>query len=200
MPKTKTKTKKKEQPKSAYFIAENKAVEEKHTLGVVVDNKPGVLARVIGLFSGRGYNIESLTVSETEHEKHISRITIVTVGTPDVLEQIKRQIDRMVPVHRVVDLTLRSKELGYEKPLERELALVKVRGRGEKRVEALRLAETFGARVSDAGMDHFVFEITGRSNKVEQFIQLMNQLGLVEVCRTGLASMNRGREGIKKDP
>ena len=183
-------------PASAYFIAPSEQQVERHTLSVLVDNKPGVLARVIGLFSGRGYNIESLTVSETEHEKHLSRITIVTKGTPSVLEQIKRQVERIVPVHRVVDLTLRARELGHEKALERELALVKVKGKGEKRVEALRLAEAFGAVVADANTEHFVFEITGRANKIEQFISIVTPLGLVEVCRTGVAAMNRGKAGM----
>ncbi|TGV64494.1 acetolactate synthase small subunit, partial [Mesorhizobium sp. M00.F.Ca.ET.149.01.1.1] len=119
---------------SAYFIAKETEKPETHTLSVLVDNEPGVLARVIGLFSGRGYNIESLTVSETEHEKHLSRITIVTRGTPHVMEQIKNQLERIVPVHRVVDLSVRSRELGQERPLERELALVKVAGTGDARV------------------------------------------------------------------
>ena len=156
------------------------------TLSVLVDNEPGVLARVIGLFSGRGYNIDSLTVTETEHEKHLSRITIVTRGTPDVIEQIKHQLGRLVPVHRVRDLTLESDSL------ERELALIKVTGKGEKRIEALRLAEIFRASVIDASIEHFVFEITGRTSKIEQFIQIMTELGLVEVSRTGIAAIGRG--------
>ncbi|MEM8750486.1 MAG: acetolactate synthase small subunit [Pseudomonadota bacterium] len=167
-----------------------------HTLSVLVDNEAGVLARVIGLFSGRGYNIESLTVSETEHEQHLSRITVISKGTPKVLEQIKRQLERMVPVHRVVDLTLLAHERGYEKPLERELALVKVAGTGDHRVEALRLAEAFGAQVADATTEHFIFEITGRQQKIEQFISIITPLGLVEVCRTGIAAMNRGPQGM----
>ena len=156
------------------------------TLSVLVDNEPGVLARVIGLFSGRGYNIDSLTVTETEHEKHLSRITIVTRGTPDVIEQIKHQLERLVPVHRVHDLTLEGGSL------ERELALIKVAGKGEKRIEALRLAEIFRANVIDASTEHFVFEVTGRSSKVEQFIQIMTELGLLEVSRTGVAAIGRG--------
>src|SRR5690606_2809122 len=152
---------------SAYFIAKETEKPEKHTLSVLVDNEPGVLARVIGLFSGRGYNIESLTVSETEHERHLSRITIVTSGTPHVLEQIKHQLERIVPVHRVVDLTVISRELGHERPLERELALVKVAGKGDMRVEALRLANAFRANVIDANTEHFIFEITGRVSKIE---------------------------------
>jgi acetolactate synthase-1/3 small subunit len=156
------------------------------TLSVLVDNEPGVLARVIGLFSGRGYNIDSLTVTETEHEKHLSRITIVTRGTPDVIVQIKHQLERLVPVHRVHDLTVEGESL------ERELALIKVSGRGEKRIEALRLAEIFRASVIDASTEHFVFEITGRSTKIEQFIQIMTELGLVEVSRTGIAAIGRG--------
>ena len=121
----------------------------------------------------------------------------MTSGTPDVLEQIKRQLERMGPVHRVVDLTLRARELGHEKPLERELALVKVKGKGEKRVEALRLAEAFGAIVADANTNHLVFEITGRARKIEQFIQIMSPLGLVEICRTGTVAMNRGPQGMR---
>lgn len=181
---------------SAYFIAKETQTPEKHTLSVLVDNEPGVLARVIGLFSGRGYNIESLTVSETEHERHLSRITIVTSGTPHVLEQIKHQLERIVPVHRVVDLTVRARELGQERPMERELALVKVAGVGENRVEALRLADAFRASVIDANTEHFIFEITGRISKIEQFIAIMKPLGLVEICRTGVAAMNRGPEGM----
>jgi acetolactate synthase I/III small subunit len=156
------------------------------TLSVLVDNEPGVLARVIGLFSGRGYNIDSLTVTETEHEKHLSRITILTRGTPAVIEQIKHQLERLVPVHRVRDLTLESDSM------ERELALIKVAGKGEKRIEALRLAEIFRASVIDASTEHFVFEITGRTSKIEQFIQIMTELGLVEVARTGVAAIGRG--------
>jgi acetolactate synthase I/III small subunit len=181
---------------SAYFIARETERPEIHTLSVLVDNEPGVLARVIGLFSGRGYNIESLTVSETEHEKHLSRITIVTRGTPHVLEQIKHQLERIVPVHRVVDLSVRAGELGQDKPLARELALVKVAGNGDDRVEALRLAEAFRAKVIDANTEHFIFEITGAVAKIEQFIAIMKPLGLVEVCRTGVAAMNRGPQGM----
>jgi acetolactate synthase-1/3 small subunit len=163
---------------------------ESHTLSVIVDNEPGVLARVIGLFSGRGYNIDSLTVSETEHEKHLSRITIVTRGTPMVIEQIKNQLDRLVPIHRVVDVTLAGPSI------QRELAMVKVRGTGEPRVEALRLADAFRARVIDAGPESFIFEITGASEKIEQFIALMLPLGLVEVSRTGVVAIARGPEGM----
>ena len=163
---------------------------EPRTLSVIVDNEPGVLARVIGLFSGRGYNIDSLTVSETEHEKHLSRITIVTRGTPMVIEQIKNQLDRLVPVHRVVDMTTAGPAI------ERELAMVKVRGTGEPRVEALRLADAFRARVIDAGTESFVFEITGASEKIESFITLMLPLGLIEVSRTGIVAISRGPEGM----
>lgn len=169
--------------------AVSEAVESR-TLCVLVDNEPGVLARVIGLFSGRGYNIDSLTVSETEHEKHLSRITIVTRGTPMVIEQIKHQLDRMVPVYRVVDMTLTGRSI------ERELAMVKVRGSGDHRVESLRLAEAFRARVIDATTESFVFEITGNSSKINQFVDLMRPLGLVEVSRTGVAAIGRGAEGM----
>jgi acetolactate synthase I/III small subunit len=164
---------------------------ETRTLSVIVDNEPGVLARVIGLFSGRGYNIDSLTVSETEHEKHLSRITIVTRGTPMVIEQIKNQLDRLVPIHRVVDMTTLSVP-----SIQRELAMIKVRGTGEPRVEALRLADAFRARVIDAGIESFVFEITGATEKIEQFIALMLPLGLVEVSRTGVVAIARGAEAM----
>ena len=173
-------------PASAYFIEQVHDRAECHTLSVIVDNEPGVLARVIGLFSGRGYNIDSLTVSETEHAKHLSRITIVTTGTPMVLAQIRNQLARMVPVHSVTDLTADGKHL------ERELALVKVAGHGDLRVEALRIADAFRAVVIDATVDHFVFEVTGRTSKIEQFVAIMAPLGLVEVCRTGIAAISRG--------
>jgi acetolactate synthase-1/3 small subunit len=163
---------------------------ELHTLSVLVDNEPGVLARVIGLFSGRGYNIDSLTVSETEHQKHVSRITIVTRGTPMVIEQIRNQLERLVPVHRVIDLSIGTAAL------ERELAMVKVRGKGDHRVEALRLADAFRARVIDATTESFVFELTGKSDKIEQFIALMLPLGLVEVARTGIVAISRGPEAM----
>lgn len=163
---------------------------ETHTLAVLVDNEPGVLARVVGLFSGRGYNIESLTVSETEHAKHVSRITLVTTGTPQVIEQITAQLERLVPVHTVDDLTVSGNGV------ERELALIKVAGKGDHRVEALRLAEAFRAQIVDATTESFVFELTGRSNKIEQFIGLMGPLGLVEVSRTGIAAIARGSEGM----
>jgi acetolactate synthase-1/3 small subunit len=174
-----------------YPAAPVKEKIERHTLSVLVDNEPGVLARVIGLFSGRGYNIDSLTVSETEHEKHLSRITIVTSGTPMVVEQIRHQLERLVQIQRVVDLT-DSAIPG----IERELAMVKVRGKGENRVEALRLADAFRARVIDAGTESFIFEITGASEKIESFIALMLPLGLVEVSRTGVVAIARGPEGM----
>jgi acetolactate synthase I/III small subunit len=176
------------QPGSAYPL-ETKAVRsETHTLTILVDNEPGVLARVVGLFSGRGWNIDSLTVSETEHEAHLSRITIVTSGPPMVIEQIQHQLERLVPVHSVTNLTVQGD------PIERELAMVKVAGLGEKRVEAMRLADAFRAQVIDASTEHFVFEITGKQSKIEQFIALMQPLGLVEVARTGLAAISRGPE------
>ncbi|MCB1473973.1 MAG: acetolactate synthase small subunit [Rhodobiaceae bacterium] len=184
------------QPASAYFIEERKQTLVTHTLSILVDNQPGVLARVIGLFSARGYNIDSLTVSEVSHESHVSRITVVTTALPEVIVQIKSQLERLVPVHRVTDLTEVARASRHEKPLERELALVKVSGQGEKRLEALRLADAFHATVIDATTEHFVFEITGRVNKIEQFVEIMQPLGLVEVCRTGVAALNRGPEGM----
>jgi acetolactate synthase-1/3 small subunit len=159
---------------------------ERHTIAVIVDNEPGVLARVIGLFSGRGYNIESLTVAEVDPVEGRSRITLVTSGTRMVIEQIKAQLDRVVPVHAVRDLTEEGPHV------ERELALVKVAARGEPRVEALRLADIFRARPVDTTHESFVFEITGPTEKVDAFIDLMAPLGLAEVARTGVVAVARG--------
>ena len=161
---------------------------ESHTIVITVDNEPGVLARVVGLFAGRGYNIESLTVAETEKAAHTSRITVVTSGTPAVIEQIKAQLGRLVPVHRVVDITT-------EKPgIEREMALVKVAGSGEKRVEAMRVSQVFRAKALDTTISSFVFEITGAPGKIDAYVELMRPLGLVEVSRTGVAAISRGAE------
>ncbi|MBJ6373159.1 acetolactate synthase small subunit [Sedimentitalea arenosa] len=161
-------------------------VNERHTLALLVENEPGVLARVIGLFSGRGYNIESLTVAEVDHTGHLSRITIVTTGTPQVIEQIKAQLGRIVPVHEVHDLTVEGSSV------ERELAMLKVVGDGDKRVEALRLADIFRANVVDSTLGSFVFEITGAPEKIDAFADLMRPLGLAEVARTGVAALLRG--------
>ena len=161
-------------------------VIEKHTLAVLVENEPGVLARVIGLFAGRGYNIESLTVAEVDHQGHTSRITIVTTGTPQVIEQIKAQLGRIVSVHEVHDLTVEGPSV------ERELAMFKVAGQGDKRVEALRLADIFRANVVDSTLESFIFEITGAPEKVDAFADLMRPLGLIEVARTGVAALPRG--------
>ncbi|HSI41856.1 MAG TPA: acetolactate synthase small subunit, partial [Xanthobacteraceae bacterium] len=136
------------------------------------------------------YNIDSLTVSEVSHGAHLSRITIVTTGAPMIIEQIKSQLDRLVPVHRVVDLTVSGKAL------ERELALIKVRGRGENRQEALLIADSFRARTVDTTLESFVFEITGKPDKIDQFVSLLEPLGLVEVSRTGVAAIGRGPEGM----
>ena len=163
---------------------------EAHTLSVLVENAAGVLARVIGLFSGRGYNIESLTVAEVDGEAHMSRITIVTSGSPMVIEQIKAQLSRIVPVSRVTDLTVEAEAI------EREMALVKVAGIGEKRVEALRVSESFRARVVDTTHESFVFELTGAKSKIDVFVHLMRPLGLKEVSRTGIAAIARGPEAM----
>jgi acetolactate synthase-1/3 small subunit len=161
---------------------------ERHTLSITVDNEPGVLARVVGLFSGRGYNIESLTVAEVDRAAHTSRITVVTTGTPQVLDQIRAQLARLVPVQRVADLT-------EERPgVEREMALVKVACSGEKRVEALRMSDVFRARVIDTTQTSFVFEITGAPSKIDAYLELMRPLGLVETTRTGVTAIARGPE------
>jgi acetolactate synthase I/III small subunit len=159
---------------------------ERHTVAVLVDNEPGVLARVIGLFSGRGYNIESLTVAEVDRSNSLSRITIVTRGTPMIIEQIKAQLSRLVPVHKVHDLTDEGPSV------EREMALIKVAGKGEARIESLRLADIFRARVVDSTTESFVFEMTGSGEKLNAFISLMVPLGLVEVSRTGTVAIARG--------
>jgi len=161
---------------------------ERRIFAVLVDNEPGVLARVIGLFSGRGYNIDSLTVTEVDPAAHLSRITIVSSGTRQVLDQIHAQLDRLVPVHRVSDVANEYAD-AY---VDREAALVKVAGSGERRVEALRIADIFKAEVVDAGLDYFVFQVTQRPDKLERFIDLMRPLGLVDVCRTGVIAINRG--------
>ena len=176
--------------KSHYSDPPKHQSSHRHTLSVLVDNEPGVLARIAGLFSGRGYNIESLTVSETEHQKHVSRITVVTTGTAQVIEQLIHQLERLVPVHRVRDLTVHGAFV------ERELALVKVVGTGDARREALRLAEAFGARTLDATLTSFIFEMTGTSEEIERFLSIMSEVGLVEVSRTGVAAMARGAEAF----
>jgi acetolactate synthase I/III small subunit len=178
-----------------YDIPNTRPHVRRHTLAVIVDNEFGVLARVIGLFSGRGYNIESLTVAEIEHEnselsKGKSRITIVTSGTEVVIEQIKKLLEKMVPVHKVHDLTVEGAHV------ERELALLKVASVGATRLEALRVADIFRARVVDATPESFVFELTGESAKLDAFTGFMEQLGLVEICRTGIAAMSRGKDSV----
>lgn len=167
-------------------ISQEKA--ERHTLAVIVDNEPGILARIAGLFTARGYNIASLTVSEISDDKAVSRITIVTSASPPVMEQIMAQLDRLVPVHKVVDLTVEGDHV------ERELALVKVAGVGEKRIEAMRLAEVYRGRVVDATTSSFVFEVTGSFQKIDKFVELMREVGLVEVARTGIVAIARGRD------
>ena len=163
---------------------------ERHTISVLVDNEPGVLARVIGLFSGRGYNIESLTVAEVESGAALSRINLVTSGPRMIIEQIKAQLDRLVPVHKVSDLTEEGPHV------ERELALVKVAGTGDHRIEALRLAEVYRARVVDSTISSFIFEVTGGPEKIDKFLELMREVGLVEVARTGVAAIVRGKEAL----
>jgi acetolactate synthase I/III small subunit len=177
-----------EDPASAYDMTPSTELIEQRTLACIVDNEPGVLARVVGLFAARGYNIESLTVAEIDRNAHQSRITIVTSGTNHVLEQIEQQLLRLVPVAKVIDVT------NSTGGIERELALVKVAGTGEKRVESLRISEIFRAHVIDTTNESFIFEVTGASQKIDQFVELMRPLGLVEVSRTGVLSIQRGKE------
>ncbi len=164
--------------------------QERHTFSIIVDNEAGVLARVIGLFSGRGYNIEHLTVAPVDMEGNESRITVVTTGTRKIIEQIKAQLDRLVPIHKVADLTDEGPSV------ERELALVKVAGDSQQRVEALRVAEAFRARRVDSTSKSFIFEVTGKTEKIKAFIELMSELGLVEVVRTGVAALHRGKKKL----
>lgn len=161
-------------------------IVERHVLAVMVDNEAGILAKITGLFTARGYNIDSLTVADISEDHAVSRITIVTNGPPHVIDQIEAQLDRLVPVHSVVDLT----ESGPH--VQRELALVKVAGKGEHRIEAMRLADVYRARVVDASTESFVFEITGSPEKIETFVALMREVGLVEVGRTGVVAISRG--------
>jgi acetolactate synthase-1/3 small subunit len=179
-----------EPPASAYDMAHDVEIETAATFAVLVDNEPGVLHRVVGLFAARGYNIESLTVAETDHKAHTSRITIVTRGTPHVLAQIEAQLKNMVSTRYVQDVSRDPNGV------ERELALVKVRGTGAERVEALRLADIFRARVIDTTSESFIFEITGAPSKIDKFTDLMRPLGLVEVSRTGVLSIERGAETL----
>lgn len=165
------------------------AAAERHVLNVTVDNEPGILAKITGLFTARGYNIDSLTVADITEDHAVSRITIVTSGPPEVIDQIEAQLERLVPVHKVTDLTTAGAHV------ERELALVKVSGTGEKRVEALRIAELFRANVVDTTIESFVFELTGAPDKIDSFITLMRELGLVEVGRSGIVGMMRGATG-----
>jgi len=165
------------------------AASERHVLTVMVDNEPGILAKITGLFTARGYNIDSLTVADITEDHAVSRITIVTNGPPQVIDQIEAQLERLVPVHKVIDLTTAGPHV------ERELALIKVTGTGDKRVEALRVAEIFRAHVVDTTTTSFVFELTGAPAKIDSFIVLMRDLGLVEVGRSGVVGMLRGAEG-----
>ena len=176
--------------KSHYSDAPIDTLPQRRTLSVLVDNEPGVLARIAGLFSGRGYNIESLTVAEVAHGEHLSRITIVTSGPPEAIEQISHQLERIVPIHKVTDLTVRGRSI------ERELAMIKVRGKGDNRTEAMRLAEAFRAKIIDATIESFVFELTGAPQKIDDFVELMRPIGLVEFSRTGVAAITRGADGM----
>ena len=176
------------QPASVYDLSHTEEVENLATFAILVDNEPGVLHRLVGLFAARGYNIESLTVAETDRRAHTSRVTIVTRGAPHVLEQIEAQLEKMVATRHVQDITRDPNGL------ERELALVKVKGTGADRVEALRIADIFRAKVLDTTIDSFIFEITGVSSKIDKFVELMREVGLIEVARTGIVAISRGKE------
>jgi acetolactate synthase-1/3 small subunit len=179
-----------DQPGSAYFMDHLDVAEQRATFAVIVSNEPGVLHRVVGLFAARGYNIESLTVAETDRRAHTSRITIVTSGTRETLEQIRAQLEKMVATREVHDVS--RDPLG----VEREMALIKVRGSGVERVEALRVSEIFRAKVVDTTHESFIFELTGDPGKIDKFVDLMRPLGLVEISRTGVLSISRGSEAM----
>ena len=171
-------------------MANRNDADERHVLAVLVDNEPGVLARVAGLFSGRGYNIETLTVAAVSEDESSSRINIVTTGTPMIIEQIKAQLERLVPVRDVHDLTTEGPHVAHE------VALVKIENEGPERREALRIADIFRARVVDTGVDSFVFSLTGASEKVDSFLQLMRNLGQTEIARSGVVAIQRsGKDG-----
>lgn len=171
-----------------YNKAEARTDIHRHILACIVDNEFGVLARVVGLFSGRGYNIESLTVTEIDEERNLSRITIITSGSDMVVAQIKALLERLVPVHKVVDISVQGEHI------ERELGLFKIISTGAKRTEALKIADEYGAKVIDSTADSFIFEITGTSEKIEEFITKIKPYGLAESCRSGSVAVNRGIE------
>ncbi len=180
----------KKKNKSVYAPTPKLAAEETHILAVLVNNEPGVLARIVGFYSGRGYNIESLTVAETNHKEHLSRITIACKGTPDVIVQIKAQLQRLVPVLEVSDLTIEGKYI------ERELALLKVVCTGDQRADALRDADAFCARTVDSTPNSFIFEATDTATRINDFISIMKPHGLVDVSRTGIAAISKGNKAI----
>ena len=182
--------KRKKKSKSVYAPNPLEQEIESHTLAILVDNEPGVLARVVGFFSGRGYNIESLNVAETNHDKHLSRITVVCSGTPKIIDQIKNQLARMVSTRNILDMTV------FGPHVERELALIKVLGKNQTRIEALRIADIFRAKVVDSTLDSFIFELTGTGEKIEAFIDLMTPLGLIDVSRTGVVAITRGNISV----
>ncbi len=179
--------------KSVYATSATEDTTQSHTLSILIANEPGALARIIGLFSGRGYNIDSLTVAETDQAKHLSRVTVVTSGKDMVLDLIKNQLEKLVQVQSVRDLTVQGPYVS------RELALIKVVGTKDKRVEALRIADIFRARVVDSTLESFVFELTGESSKIDAFVELMHPLGLVDVSRSGVAAISRGTRAIGDD-
>ncbi len=180
----------KQQPLSAYQIETHHREEKIHIFSVIVANEPGVLARIVGLFSGRGYNITSLTVSEISRENHVSRVTIATKGTTQVINQIRTQLARLVPVYNVHDLTEEGEFV------QREIAIIKSRAHGEQRQEALRYAEVFGARIIDTTSQSFIFQLAGNPEKIDALINLLAQCGEIEICRSGVVAMARGPEII----
>ncbi|HEX3016088.1 MAG TPA: acetolactate synthase small subunit [Desulfobacteria bacterium] len=154
-----------------------------HTLSVLVDNHPGVLTRVSGLFSRRGYNIESLTVCETENPE-ISRMTIMVKGDDYVIEQVTKQLHKLVVVHKINDIT-------EEASVERELALIKVKVRQENRVEILQTSDVFRARVVDMGRNSLTIEATGDREKIDALVKTLRPYGIVELARTGVVAIVR---------
>ena len=159
---------------------------ENHILSLMVENQPGVLSRIAGLFSGRGFNIESLCVAETT-DPNISRVTLVTTGKMNIVEQIKKQLNKLINVLKVFDFTGVSH-------VERELVLLKIRAKPEYRAEILRLVDIFRSRVVDVGTDYYMVEVTGDQGKIKAFLDLLEPMGIKEIARTGLIALPREKQ------
>ena len=178
--------------KSAYSIPTKSGKLDTHIFVVWVDNEAGVLARVVGLFSGRGYNIESLAVAEVDQAKNISRITIVTTGTPQVIDQIKLQLKKLVPVHKVADFKREDKKVIFK-----EMALLKVVGNKKKIEKCLKACKSFNPVILDKTKLSVVIQITALRREIDKMSKKLKTLGLTSTSRTGAIAMTRGAEIFK---